>query len=160
MGDGGGDRIVNVYLDVSCLNRPFDDQSQLRIRLEAEAITLILEQCDRDEWTQVSSEIAQIEIDAMPNDERRRRVQALLPKKPALLKLSQDMRERAATLQKLGIKAADALHVAAAEKLGADALLSCDDRLCRLARRQRRQLKVQVVNPLDWLKEIGHGANP
>ena len=34
-------------------------------------------------------------------------------------------------------------------------LLSCDDRLCRLARRHRRLLNVEVVNPLDWLKGIG-----
>jgi hypothetical protein len=32
-----------IYLDVCCLNRPFDDQCQERIRLESEAILLILE---------------------------------------------------------------------------------------------------------------------
>ena len=31
-----------VYLDVCCLNRPFDDQTQDRIRLESEAVLLIL----------------------------------------------------------------------------------------------------------------------
>jgi hypothetical protein len=36
---------VKVYLDVSCLNRPFDNQGQARIRLEAEATALILEEC-------------------------------------------------------------------------------------------------------------------
>jgi hypothetical protein len=34
---------VKIYLDVSCLNRPFDDQGQVRIRLETEAVTIILE---------------------------------------------------------------------------------------------------------------------
>ena len=28
-----------IYLDVCCLNRPFDDQSQDRVRLDAEAET-------------------------------------------------------------------------------------------------------------------------
>ena len=28
---------MKVYLDNCCLNRPFDDQTQLRIRLESEA---------------------------------------------------------------------------------------------------------------------------
>jgi hypothetical protein len=45
---------VKIYLDVSCLNRPFDDQSQVRVRLEAEAITMILEECEQGEWQQVS----------------------------------------------------------------------------------------------------------
>ena len=29
---------MRLYLDSCCLNRPFDDQNQLRVRLEAEAI--------------------------------------------------------------------------------------------------------------------------
>jgi hypothetical protein len=32
---------VRIYLDVSCLNRPFDDQRQVRIRLESEAILAV-----------------------------------------------------------------------------------------------------------------------
>ena len=28
---------MKIYLDNCCFNRPFDDQSQLRIRLESEA---------------------------------------------------------------------------------------------------------------------------
>ena len=38
---------------------------------------------------------------------------------------------RAESLERLGLKAADAMHVAMAEHMRADALLSCDDRLCR-----------------------------
>ena len=96
----------------------------------------------------------------MPNEERRERVLALLPDKNKILALTQDVIDRAAVLQGLGIKPADALHVAAAEKLKADVLLSCDDRLCRLARRRRRQLNVEIANPLEWLKEIGDAENP
>ena len=32
-----------IYLDVCCLNRPFDAQSQPRIRLETEVTTEVLE---------------------------------------------------------------------------------------------------------------------
>jgi len=41
-----------VYLDNCCFNRPFDDQSQLRVQLEAEKfITLILrEPFDYTKW--------------------------------------------------------------------------------------------------------------
>ena len=31
-----------IYMDVYCFNRPFDDQTQDRIRLEAEAILLYI----------------------------------------------------------------------------------------------------------------------
>ena len=39
---------MKVYLDVSCLNRPFDDQSQARIALESQAVVLILEKVSHD----------------------------------------------------------------------------------------------------------------
>ena len=37
---------MKLYLDVSCLNRPFDDQNQARIRIETVAVTLIFERID------------------------------------------------------------------------------------------------------------------
>jgi hypothetical protein len=40
------------------LNRPFDDQSQDRVRLEAEAVLLILIRAERHEgWIWVSSDV-------------------------------------------------------------------------------------------------------
>jgi hypothetical protein len=33
---------MRVYLDMCCLKRPFDDQSQPRVRLEAEAVLSLL----------------------------------------------------------------------------------------------------------------------
>jgi hypothetical protein len=38
---------VKVYLDASALNRPFDDQSLPRNRLEAEAVIVILDQIEQ-----------------------------------------------------------------------------------------------------------------
>jgi predicted nucleic acid-binding protein len=147
---------LKLYLDVSCLNRPFDDQSQSRIRLEAEAMTIILEKCETGTWQHVSSEMSKIEIDAIPDTDRRARIQLLLPDPKSMLELTETIYERAATLETLGFKAADAVHVAAAETLAVNVFLSCDDRLCRLAKRRRAHLTVQVTNPLDWLKEISH----
>lgn len=70
---------VRSYLDVSCLNRPFDDQLQLRRRLESEAVITILGQIERGFWTQVSSRMAEQEIEAMPDENRRQQVALLLP---------------------------------------------------------------------------------
>ena len=144
---------MKFYLDVSCLNRPFDDQGQTRIRLESEAITLIFERIDAGQWEQVSSQIAEIEIAAMSDAERRRRVTALLPGRKDRISLTSAIFRRAEELEGVGFKAADALHVAAAEALGVDVLLSCDDRLCQRAARFRKKLCVHVRNPLLWLRE-------
>lgn len=142
-----------VYLDVSCLNRPFDDQHQTRIRLESEAVLLILERIEKGCLRQVSSQMAEIEIRAISDLERRRRVAVLLASCTDIIKLTPAMFTRANELEVFGLKAADALHVAAAEALKADIMLSCDDRLCRAAMRIRTKLAVRVANPLTWLKE-------
>lgn len=38
---------VRIYLDACCLNRPFDDQSQLRIHLKSEAVLAIIERVEQ-----------------------------------------------------------------------------------------------------------------
>jgi len=142
---------VRVYLDVSCLNRPFNDQSQDRIRLESEAVKLILARCATGEWQHVSSEMARIEIEANPDPDRRRRIRALLPDDAVIILNATPLFTRAARLESSGLKGADAMHVAAAEAQGADVLLTCDDRLIRAAR--RAQVTMRVTDPVTWLQE-------
>ena len=145
---------MKIYLDVSCLNRPFDDQNQARIRIETTAVTVVFERIDAGPWQQVSSEMAVIEIDAITDTDRHTRVRMLLPQSESIMKLTDATFQRAAELEGLGFKPADAVHVAAAERAKADVLLSCDDRFCRPAKRRRRDLQVNVANPVDWLKEM------
>ena len=38
---------MKLYLDLCCLNRPFDDQTQPRVNLEAQAVVLILEAAEK-----------------------------------------------------------------------------------------------------------------
>ena len=47
---------MRIYLDNCALNRPFDDRSQERIRLETEAIIVILSRVERREWVWLGSQ--------------------------------------------------------------------------------------------------------
>ncbi len=67
---------MRLYIDICCLNRPFDDQSQDRIRIESEAILAILNKCLYD-WTLVGSEAIDYEIFKIPDDERKKGVKVL-----------------------------------------------------------------------------------
>ena len=55
-----------IYLDVCCLNRPFDDQTQERIRLEAEAVMLIFNRCQNTQWQILGSEAIDDELEQTP----------------------------------------------------------------------------------------------
>ena len=68
----------NLYLDVSVLNRPFDDQSQVRIRLETEAFLAILERIETGELVMVGSTVLDFENEANPFAERKERVGSYL----------------------------------------------------------------------------------
>ena len=150
---------MRIYLDVSCLNRPADDQRQTRIRLEAEAITLILGHVETGKWTHVASQMVLIEINANPDPNKRRRAKQLLPSPALIAPLTSAIWSRAADCEAMGFKPADAVHVAAAEGAEADILLTCDDRMLKTARRNRQKLHVRVANPLSWLQEQDDDAD-
>jgi len=144
---------MRLYLDVCCLNRPFDDQTQGRIRLEAEAVLLILGRCEAAEWEWISSEVVDVEIGRTPDPERRRRTSHLSEHAHQRVRVAQQQIERAETLSSWGFGAYDALHIACAESGAVDVFLTTDDTLLRRASTLVHELRVRVCNPLVWLSE-------
>lgn len=65
---------MKIYLDACCLNRPFDDQRQARVRLEAEAISLILQKLHQREWEWISSDVLVYELAQTEDVERKERL--------------------------------------------------------------------------------------
>ena len=143
-----------IYLDVCCLNRPFDDQTKARIRLEAEAVLTILSDCETGDWRWLSSQVVALEIEGTPDPERRRRVRLLASHAHEMLRMGQRELVRARELQAWGISAFDALHVACAEGAGADVFLTTDDRLLGRLTQHAEKLRVRAENPLVWLREV------
>jgi predicted nucleic acid-binding protein len=146
--------MITVYLDACCLNRPFDDQTQDRIRLEAEAVLLILTHFEAGDWQWIGSEVLDLEVEQTPDPERRYRVKLLATFVHRYIPVERAEVERTQQLEALGFYSYDALHLACAESGGANIFLTTDDRLLRLATRLSRQLRVRVENPLTWLKEV------
>jgi predicted nucleic acid-binding protein len=146
--------ILRIYLDVCCLNRPFDDQRPDRIRLEAEAVLLILGRCEAGAWQWLSSAVVEEEVNNTPSSERRSRVRNMLSGAHGTVALTDVAITRAQELKALGFRTYDALHLACAEQATVDIFLTTDDRVLRLATRHTAQLKVRVANPLDWLLEV------
>ena len=54
----------------------------------------------------------------------------------------------------LGFKSFDALHLASAEVVGADLLLTVDERFLQKARAQAVELHVRVVSPITVVQEM------
>ena len=146
--------IPRIYLDVCCLNRPFDDQRQDRIHLEAEAVLLILGHCEAGTWQWCSSTVVEEEVNNTPSRERRSRVRQMLSGAHGTVALTDVAMARAQELKAMGFRTYDALHLACAEQATVDIFLTTDDRVLRIATRHTAQLQIRVANPLAWLLEV------
>jgi predicted nucleic acid-binding protein len=122
---------MRIYMDNCCLNRPFDGQSQVRIRLETEAKLRIQERIVAGEIELAWSYILDYENAASPFDERRAAVSAWRRRSVVDVSETPALVEEAKSLALLGLRSKDALHVACAIEAGCDFFLTTDDILLK-----------------------------
>jgi predicted nucleic acid-binding protein len=145
---------MKVYLDACCLNRPFDDQSQPRVRLEAEAIALILEKLHQGEWEWIGSEILLHEVGQNPDLENRQRALSFASLAQQVVEITEKILRRAEELEETGFDSYDAIHLSSAEYGKADVFLTTDDRILKVAARKKSLFSFTVDNPVKWLEEV------
>ena len=143
---------MRLYIDLSCFNRPFDDQGQERIRLETEAVLSILTRLLNGKDTLLWSWALSFENDKHPKPDRRDEIAVWETRSERLVPISTPLKERALQFGRLGIGALDAVHLASAEAGGADILLTCDDVLVRRA--SRLGLGLRILNPVAYWDEV------
>lgn len=105
---------LRIYLDACCLSRLTDNQSQPRVRREAEAVELILALARLGSLIWVSSAVLNIEVSRNPNPDHRRDAEALLAFAGEVVIPSEPEAVRARQITQLGFDPFDALHLATA----------------------------------------------
>jgi predicted nucleic acid-binding protein len=145
---------MKIYLDACCLNRPFDDQRQPRVRLEAEAILLIMQKLHQREWDWISSDVLVYELGQTEDTERRERLLLLAGQSHQKVETTEKILASAEKLESSGFDSYDAIHLASAENAKADIFLTTDDNLQKVANRNKKLLSCVVTNPVKWLEEV------
>ena len=141
---------MKVYLDNCCFNRPYDDQSHLRIRLEAEAKLKIQEEIRNGELTLVWSYILDYENSKNPFRERREQILKWRGYAHEDIVESGALLGVAGMLLEQGIKKIDSLHIASAIRGGADYFLTTDDEILK----KTSLIKdIRVTDPIGFIKE-------
>jgi len=138
-----------LYLDSCCYNRPFDDLSQIRVRLEAEAVEWILEQSRAGRFKIVTSDYLIMELMRNPSPDKRANSLAMTNYAGVHVPVMESVAIRAAQIEKLAIPGFDALHIAAAEAAECEFLATTDDRLLKKSQRHQSEIMVTLMNPID-----------
>ena len=143
-------RILTIYLDTCCYSRLFDGKASPEVTAEAERIRHIMRNGFSGRYIIVGSDIVTTEIRKNPDVKERRETESLYNatirgEAPALPQRT----TRAKDLQLRGLKEMDALHLAAAEAMGADYLLTVDKEFLKKASRPNFTT-VNVINPIDF----------
>lgn len=139
-----------IYLDTCCLNRPYDDQSQPRIQLEAAAVLAILQRVTAGQIKLANSSVLKFEIHRIADQTRRNGILHFLSYSSSFQPLTPAVEHRGIELNRLGFKRLDALHLAAAEVMKADVLLTTDDQFLRRTKQHPSQLTITVLNPVQF----------
>ena len=142
---------MRVYLDNCSFNRPFDDQRQMRVRLEAEAKLCIQEHIRSGTLELVWSYMLDFENAAHPFEERRTTISGWRQYATMNIEETATILQRANLLAGIGLKAKDALHIACAIAGECTYFVTTDDDI--LKRRQGIQ-DITVIDPTALVREM------
>ena len=142
---------LRVYLDNCCFNRPFDDQSQVRVRLETEAKLDVQRRIKDSELELAWSYVLDYENQATPFEERREAIARW--KRAAAVDIEETplLLRRAAEIAALSVPPKDALHLASALVAGCAFFLTTDDRIIK---KMREYTGIAVMNPVQFVIEV------
>jgi predicted nucleic acid-binding protein len=144
---------MKIYLDCCSLQRPFDDKSQPRIAVEAEAVLVILALCESERLKLISPDALLFEIGRIPEEDRKDHALAILKMAKETIELTLELEALAGQLGASGLKPLDALHLAFASASKVDYFCTCDDKFLRKAK-GLEGLNIKVVSPTELVMEV------
>lgn len=144
---------MRIYFDICAIQRPLDDHSQLRIRLEAEAMLLLIQLCETGRLDLLISAAHEIENRQNPYPDRQAHATDVLLLATYRVPSSADVAERTAEYARLGLKRLDAFHLAAAVTSGATFFCTTDDQLLKRGKTMNTET-TSVVSPLELILKL------
>ena len=142
---------MRVYLDMCCYNRPYDDQSQIKVSLETQAKLHIQGQIQKKQLELVASYMLRYECGQNPYEMRRRAIMQFVDTHTAAyvgLERKGEIESMATEIMNTGVKFKDACHVASAIYAGCKYFISTDKRLLKY-----QTDRIRLVTPIEFIAE-------
>lgn len=141
---------MRVYLDNCCFNRPYDEQTQIKIALETHAKLYIQNLIYTKKLDLVWSYILEFENAQNTNEGKKDSILKWKSLAISFIKENDEILSMSKTIMSTGVKNYDALHVSCAIYGNCDAFLTVDKRLLKY-----QTDKIQVCNPIDFIIKYG-----
>ncbi len=143
--------VLKLYLDLCVYNRPFDYQGQERVALETSAFIYLLEKVEKGSYVLIASEALIYENNKNPDEQRKLRGASFFHLARDFVRADESDVEKVIFLKELGFSDIDALHIALAEKSGADYFVTCDDDIVKLYERRKDFIKVKIIGLVELI---------
>lgn len=142
---------MKIYLDNCMFNRPFDEQTALRVRMETECKLHIQDRIRSRALQLVWSYMLDFENAQNPFAERRQAIAAWQALSFIDVAETGALLSKAQSIAAVGVKPKDALHVACAIQAGADYFLSTD---LRLLKKLEPLGEITALNPISFIEVL------
>jgi predicted nucleic acid-binding protein len=143
----GENKKLNIYLDNCCYNRPYDDQTQLRIELETKAKLFIQHLIEDGKVDLTISSVSRLENCDNPIEERRTSISDFFKNASNMIATTESIREVARRLVDTGLKSKDAAHLSCAISGNCNYFITTDDRLLK-----HSDGRIKIIDPPDFIK--------
>ncbi|MDR2555486.1 MAG: hypothetical protein LBC64_08680 [Fibromonadaceae bacterium] len=141
---------MKIYLDNCCYNRPFDNQSDIVVKLESEAMSFIQERIKLGKLDLVWSYIMDYENSFNPFEDRQISIEKWRQFAKEDVDVNAEIVKQAKNLTSMNIKKKDALHIACALYAKCQYFLTTDLKLLN-----KKVDGISIINPVDFLKIQG-----
>lgn len=142
---------MRVYLDVCCYNRPYDDQSQMKVAMEAQSKLHSQSLIKAGELDLIGSYILDYELSRNPYEMRKQSIQRFIQdnmKGYVGAERADTLKQTAEEIMRTGVKEKDAYHVAAAIYAQCRFFVTTDIRLLKY-----RTDRIRLVSPIEFITE-------
>ena len=140
-----------IYLDNCCFNRPFDDQTQLRIKIEAESKLKIQDEIRAGRIQLAWSYILDLENNNNPYAERKYQIREWKRLAAKNIDETPEVIDKANSLLRKGMRNLDSLHIACAICLQCEFFITTDDKVLK---RNDLVEEIEIIDPFGFVKEV------
>ena len=141
--------MLKIYLDNCCYNRPFDDLTLEKNRLEANAKLFIQSLIKYKSIALIYSFMSLVEIEDSPFEDNKAYILSFIEANATAFvgkKRLSEIEQLSNDIMQTGIKKKDATHLACAIVAGCDYLITTDKRLLK-----HKTDKTRIINPIEFV---------